>query len=151
MPENAKGNNKNNGDGVVIKLGDIVYRADGLRGNVIAKAANNGYIASYEGGKMEHFSANDLSNFWLIGKQIIGNKAPTAPIEQEVKDLQNQIAALRKQEQQLRKQIYRIKNQFYESWEADRLALQEERTEQNRAARLRQSSEGGTDEGDEQR
>lgn len=34
MPENAKGNNKNNGDGVVIKLGDIVYRADGLRGSV---------------------------------------------------------------------------------------------------------------------
>ena len=151
MPENAKGTNKNNGDGVVIKLGDIVYRADGLRGSVIAKAANNGYIASYEGGKMEHFSANDLSNFWLIGKQIIGNKAPTEPMEQEVKDLQNQIAVLRKQEQQLRKQIYRVKNQFYESWEADRLALQEERTEQNRAARLRQSFEAGTDEGDEQR
>ena len=141
--------NKNNGDGVVIKLGDIVYRADGLRGSVIAKAANNGYIASYEGGKMEHFSANDLSNFWLIGKQIIGNKAPTAPMEQEVKDLQNQIAALRKQEQQLRKQIYRIKNQFYASWEADRLALQAERTEQNRAARLRQSSEPVANEDDE--
>ena len=145
MPENTKGNNKNNGDGVIIKLGDIVYRADGLRGSVIAKAANNGYIVSYEGGKLEHFSANDLSNFWLIGKQIIGNKAPTAPMEQEVKDLQNQIAVLRKQEQQLRKQIYRIKNQFYESWEADRLALQEERTEKNQLSKLRLNGDNEED------
>lgn len=137
MPEN-----KNNGDGVVIKLGDIVYRADGLRGSVIAKAANNGYIASYEGGKMEHFSANDLSNFWLIGKQIIGNKAPTEPMEQEVKDLQTQIAVLREREKQLRKQIYRIKNQFFENWEAEKLAMQEERTEQNRIAK-EQSEETG--------
>lgn len=145
MPENAKGNNKNNGDGVVIKLGDIVYRADGLRGSVIAKAAGSGYVASYEGGKLEYFSANDLSNFWLIGKQIIGNKAPTEPMEQEVKDLQNQIAALRKQEQQLRKQIYRVKNQFYESWEADRLALQEERTEQNLLSKLRLNGDNEED------
>lgn len=94
---------------------------------------------------MEHFSANDLSNFWLIGKQIIGNKAPTAPMEQEVKDLQNQIAMLRKQEQQLRKQIYRVKNQFFEDWEADRLALQEERTEQNLLSKLRLNGDNEED------
>ena len=135
---------------VNINLGDIVYRADGLRGKVIAKAAGEGYIASYEGGKLEYFSAKDLSKFWLIGKTIIGNKASTEPLEQEVKDLQNQIAALREHEKQLRKQIYRIKNQFYAGWEADRLALQAERTEQNRAARLRQSFEAETDKGDEQ-
>lgn len=126
---------------VNINLGDIVYRADGLRGKVIAKAAGEGYIASYEGGKLEYFSAKDLSKFWLIGKTIIGNKASTEPLEQEVKDLQNQIAALRKQEQQLRKQIYRVKNQFFEDWEADRLALQAERTEQNQLSKLRLNGE----------
>lgn len=117
---------------VNINLGDIVYRADGLRGKVIAKAAGEGYIASYEGGKLEYFSAKDLSKFWLIGKKIIGNKAPTLPMEKEVEDLQTQIAVLREREKQLRKQIYRIKNQFFENWEAEKLALQEERTEQNK-------------------
>lgn len=127
---------------VNINLGDIVYRADGLRGKVIAKAAGEGYIASYEGGKLEYFSAKDLSKFWLIGKTIIGNKASTEPLEREVENLQNQIAELRNREKILRKQIFRIENQFFENWEADRLAMQEERTEQNRIAK-EQSEETG--------
>ena len=131
-----------NNQNIKINLGDIVYRADGLRGKVIAKAAGEGYIASYEGGKLEYFSAKDLSKFWLIGKKIIGNKAPTLPMEKEVEDLQTQIAVLREREKQLRKQIYRIKNQFFENWEAEKLAMQEERTEQNRIAK-EQSEETG--------
>lgn len=127
---------------VNINLGDIVYRADGLRGKVIAKAAGSGYVASYEGGKLEYFNTKDLSKFWLIGKKIIGNKAPPLPMEKEVEDLQTQIAVLREREKQLRKQIYRIKNQFFENWEAEKLAMQEERTEQNRIAK-EQSEETG--------
>ena len=85
---------------VNINLGDIVYRADGLRGKVIAKAAGSGYVASYEGGKLEYFNTKDLSKFWLIGKKIIGNKAPTLPMEKEVEDLQTHIAVLTEREKQ---------------------------------------------------
>ena len=63
-------------------------------------------------------------------------------MEKEVEDLQTQIAVLREREKQLRKQIYRIKNQFFENWEAEKLAMQEERTEQNRIAK-EQSEETG--------
>lgn len=117
---------------IKINLGDIVYRADGLRGKVIAQGASTGYVASYEDGTMEYFNTKDLGKFWLIGKTIIGNKASTEPLEREVENLQNQIAELRSREKILRKQIFRIENQFFENWEADKLALQEERTEQNK-------------------
>ena len=117
---------------IKINLGDVVYRADGLRGKVIAQGANTGYIASYEDGTMEYFNSKDLSKFWLIGKTMLGNKADATPLEDKVKKIQKQIATLHEKEPALRKQIFRLKNQMYESWEAEKLAMQEERTEENR-------------------
>ena len=117
---------------IKINLGDVVYRADGLRGKVIAQGANSGYIASYEEATMEYFNSKDLSKFWLIGKTMLGNKADATPLEDKVKKIQKQIATLHEKEAVLRKQIFRLKNQMYESWEAEKLAMQEERTEENR-------------------
>lgn len=112
-------------------LGTKVIRADGLTG-VVARlgsidpeaATPDLEVISYENGQVTMPGDVDLKDFYLLNREVLGNKASMSEIDkkiedtrkkideanEKIKDLQIVLDELRAQAELLRKQRWRLEN-----------------------------------------
>ena len=97
-------------------VGDKVISFTGLQGKIEKVFNGKDYILAYikyEDGKEEYITECDktqnFDSFYLIGKNVFGNK-----IEKE--ELQKELAEIEDRKKLLRKQIWRLDNVMVEDW-----------------------------------
>lgn len=97
-------------------VGDKVISFTGLQGKIEKVFNGKDYILAYikyEDGKEEYITECDktqnFDSFYLIGKNVFGNK-----IEKE--ELQQELAEIEDRKKLLRKQIWRLDNVMVEDW-----------------------------------
>lgn len=127
---------------IKFNVGDKVITYDGIQGRIVdichcQHCKDKGFfepIIEFENGQKTSITLSDVKNgcmaYYLIGKQVLGNK-----IEKE--ELQKQLAELEDRKKLLRKQIWRLDNVMVEDWKEKRLQRKdrekesaEQRTEQ---------------------
>ena len=97
-------------------VGDKVISFTGLQGKIEKVFNGKDYILAYikyEDGKEEYITECDktqnFDSFYLIGKNVFGNK-----IEKE--ELQKELAEIEDRKKLLRKQLWRLDNVMVEDW-----------------------------------
>lgn len=97
-------------------VGDKVISFAGLQGKIEKVFNGKDYILAYikyEDGKEEYITECDktqnFDSFYLIGKNVFGNK-----IEKE--ELQKELAEIEDRKKLLRKQLWRLDNVMVEDW-----------------------------------
>lgn len=97
-------------------VGDKVISFTGLQGKIEKVFNGKDYILAYikyEDGKEEYITECDktqnFDSFYLIGKNVFGNK-----IEKE--ELQKELAEIEDRKKLLRKQLWRLDNVMIEDW-----------------------------------
>ena len=97
-------------------VGDKVISFTGLQGKIEKVFNGKGYILAYikyEDGKEEYITECDktqnFDSFYLIGKNVFGNK-----IEKE--ELHKELAEIEDRKKLLRKQLWRLDNVMVEDW-----------------------------------
>lgn len=113
-------------------VGDKVISFTGLQGKIEKVFNGKDYILAYikyEDGKEEYITECDktqnFDSFYLIGKNVFGNK-----IEKE--ELQKELAEIEDRKKLLRKQLWRLDNVMVEDWKEkknDRIKRDKETTE----------------------
>lgn len=101
---------------IKFNVGDKVISFTGLQGKIEKVFNGKDYILAYikyEDGKEEYITECDktqnFDSFYLIGKNVFGNK-----IEKE--ELQQELAEIEDRKKLLRKQIWRLDNVMVEDW-----------------------------------
>lgn len=113
-------------------VGDKVISFTGLQGKIEKVFNGKDYILAYikyEDGKEEYITECDktqnFDSFYLIGKNVFGNKV-------EKEELQKELAEIEDRKKLLRKQIWRLDNVMVEDWKEkknDRIKRDKETTE----------------------
>ena len=113
-------------------VGDKVISFTGLQGKIEKVFNGKDYILAYikyEDGKEEYITECDktqnFDSFYLIGKNVFGNK-----IEKE--ELQKELAEIEDRKKLLRKQLWRLDNVMVEDWKekkSDRIKRDKETAE----------------------
>lgn len=117
---------------IKFNVGDKVISFTGLQGKIEKVFNGKDYILAYikyEDGKEEYITECDktqnFDSFYLIGKNVFGNK-----IEKE--ELQQELAEIEDRKKLLRKQIWRLDNVMVEDWKekkSDRIKRDKETAE----------------------
>lgn len=101
---------------IKFNVGDKVISFTGLQGKIEKVFNGKDYILAYikyEDGKEEYITECDktqnFDSFYLIGKNVFGNK-----IEKE--ELQKELAEIEDRKKLLRKQLWRLDNVMVEDW-----------------------------------
>lgn len=97
-------------------VGDKVISFTGLQGKIEKVFNGKDYILAYikyEDGKEEYITECDktqnFDSFYLIGKNVFGNKV-------EKEELQKELAEIEDRKKLLRKQLWRLDNVMVEDW-----------------------------------
>lgn len=110
---------------IKFNVGDKVITYDGIQGRIVdichcQYCKDKGFFApivEFENGQRTSITLSDVKNgcmaYYLIGKQVLGNK-----IEKE--ELQKQLAELEDRKKLLRKQLWRLDNVMVEDWKERR-------------------------------
>ena len=103
---------------IKIIIGDKVIRADGLSGKITAvfdeRTDEKSPIAQvkYESGETDGIwkldEQADFNRFYLVGKTLLGNRFPTAMIEQRIDENAHELSAARKQLGDLKAKVERL-------------------------------------------
>lgn len=101
---------------IKFNVGDKVISSMGLQGKIEKVFNGKDYILAYikyEDGKEEYITECDktqnFDSFYLIGKNVFGNK-----IDKE--ELQKELAEIEDRKKLLRKQLWRLDNVMVEDW-----------------------------------
>lgn len=101
---------------IKFNVGDKVISSMGLKGKIEKVFNGKDYILAYikyEDGKEEYITECDktqnFDSFYLIGKNVFGNK-----IDKE--ELQKELAEIEDRKKLLRKQLWRLDNVMVEDW-----------------------------------
>ena len=103
---------------IELRAGDKVIRADGLSGKITAvfddRTDEKSPIAQvkYESGETDGIwkldEQADFNRFYLVGKTLLGNRLPTAMIEQRIDENAHELSAARKQLGDLKAKVERL-------------------------------------------
>lgn len=125
---------------IKFNVGDKVITYDGIQGRIVdichcQHCKDKGFfepIIEFENGQRTSITLSDVKNgcmaYYLIGKQVLGNK-----IEKE--ELQKQLAELEDRKKLLRKQIWRLDNVMVEDWK-ERREQRKDREEETAEQRM---------------
>lgn len=101
---------------IKFNVGDKVISFTGLQGKIEKVFNGKDYILAYikyEDGKEEYITECDktqnFDSFYLIGKNVFGNKV-------EKEELQKELAEIEDRKKLLRKQLWRLDNVMVEDW-----------------------------------
>mgnify|MGYP004535720961 FL=1 len=101
---------------IKFNVGDKVISFTGLQGKIEKVFNGKDYILAYikyEDGKEEYITECDktqnFDSFYLIGKNVFGNKV-------EKEELQKEFAEIEDRKKLLRKQLWRLDNVMVEDW-----------------------------------
>lgn len=101
---------------IKFNVGDKVISFTGLQGKIEKVFNGKDYILAYikyEDGKEEYITECDktqnFDSFYLIGKNVFGNKV-------EKEELQKELAKIEDRKKLLRKQLWRLDNVMVEDW-----------------------------------
>lgn len=124
-------------DEIKFNVGDKVISFTGLQGKIEKVFNGKDYILAYikyENGKEDYITECDkthnFDSFYLIGKNVFGNKINKEELRQELADIEDR-------KKLLRKQLWRLDNVMVDDWKEKRLQRKdrekesaEQRTEQ---------------------
>lgn len=101
-----------------VKVGDVLIRKDGLKGRVglIKDGDTRTICARYEDGTVEPLNLSCLSDYYLIGRTIVGHKCTVEELEQRIAEKDEEIQRIRQEKSQLRKQLWRLQEEMVEDW-----------------------------------
>lgn len=101
---------------IKFNVGDKVISFTGLQGKIEKVFNGKDYVLAYikyEDGKEDYITECDkthnFDSFYLIGKNVFGNKV-------EKEELQKELAEIEDRKKLLRKQIWRLDNVMVEDW-----------------------------------
>lgn len=125
---------------IKFNVGDKVISFTGLQGKIEKVFNGKDYILAYikyEDGKEDYITECDkthnFDSFYLIGKNVFGNK-----IEKE--ELQQELAEIEARKKLLRKQLWRLDNVMVEDWK-ERREQRKDREEETAEQRTEQAVE----------
>ena len=99
-----------------IKKGDKVIRSDGLCGKVSLAHSDGTASVKFENGETGLIREDLLMNYYLIGKNVIGNKISENDLKQKI-DFQREICKKENEKlDQLRKQLWYLQNRMLPDW-----------------------------------
>ncbi len=110
-------------DKIKVKVGDTVIRKDGLKGKV-ENFFDKYPVVLFENNTSVWIKEENITDFYLIGHTVLGNKATEEEIESAIKCVDYQIEELKAKKKQLRKQLWRLREEMVEDWR-ERKALRE--------------------------
>lgn len=120
---------------IKFNVGDKVISFTGLQGKIEKVFNGKDYILAYikyEDGKEDYITECDkthnFDSFYLIGKNVFGNK-----IEKE--ELQQELAEIEARKKLLRKQLWRLDNVMVEDWK-ERREQRKDREEETAEQRM---------------
>lgn len=120
---------------IKFNVGDKVISFTGLQGKIEKVFNGKDYILAYikyEDGKEDYITERDkthnFDSFYLIGKNVFGNK-----IEKE--ELQQELAEIEARKKLLRKQLWRLDNVMVEDWK-ERREQRKDREEETAEQRM---------------
>lgn len=125
---------------IKFNVGDKVISFTGLQGKIEKVFNGKDYILAYikyEDGKEDYITECDkthnFDSFYLIGKNVFGNK-----IEKE--ELQQELAEIEARKKLLRKQLWRLDNVMVEDWK-ERREQRKDREKESAEQRTEQAVE----------
>lgn len=121
---------------IKFNVGDKVISFTGLQGKIEKVFNGKDYILAYikyEDGKEDYITECDkthnFDSFYLIGKNVFGNK-----IEKE--ELQQELAEIEARKKLLRKQLWRLDNVMVEDWKERREQSKDREEEETAEQRM---------------
>lgn len=108
-------------DNLNIKIGDKVIRKDGLLGKVDIIIEDCFFVVQYENKSRESYPFPiDSSNFYLIGKTVLGNKIDEETLQRQLDEQYDIVKSEQARYDQLRKQMWYLKNRMVDDWKERR-------------------------------
>lgn len=109
---------------IKVKEGDVVIRADGLKGKAIINPDTHMEYVKFENGQVDLLDLASSNNYYLIGHTILGNKCTEEELEQRIAEKDEEVQQKKREKDQLRKQLWRLREEMVEDWR-ERKALRQ--------------------------